>query len=189
VTKKTPDNKDSELFRLSVGKVKRVTNDKVELSQKTKPKPFPQIKTNDLGEKLSADSFYDTEQLSHEDTMAFTSPGVQKNVLKKLRKGHFGIDAELDLHGLTSEAAKQQLLRFLHFCFEDGVRSAHIIHGKGYRSSNNIPVLKNSLNLWLRQHQDVLAFCSAPARDGGAGAVYVLLRLSQKHREQEDPQE
>lgn len=187
--KKIPDNTDSELFRLSVGEVNRVTNDKVELKPKARPKPFPQIKTNNLNEKLSADNFYDTEDLSHEDTMTFTSPGVQKNVLKKLRKGHFGIDAELDLHGLTSEAAKLQLLRFLHYCVEDGVRSAHIIHGKGYRSANNVPVLKNNLNLWLRQHQDVLAFCSAPARDGGAGAVYVLLRLSEKYRNQEEAQE
>ena len=189
MAKKTPDNNDIELFRLSVGKVNPVTNDKVQLKPNAKPKPLPQAKTDNFSEKFSSDSFYDTEQLSHEDIMTFTTPGLQKNILKKLRKGYFGVNSELDLHGLTSEAAKQQLLKFLHFCVEDGARCAHIIHGKGYRSSDNFPVLKNNLNLWLRQHQDVMAFCSAPVRDGGAGAVYVLLRLSQKYRNQEDPQE
>jgi DNA-nicking Smr family endonuclease len=177
VKKKDPDKDDIELFRQTIGKVNLVTNDKVQLKAKAKPKPVPQIKTDSLSEKISADNLRDTEQLSHEDTMTFISPGLQKNVLKKLRKGYFGVNTELDLHGLTSEAAKQQLLHFLHFCVEDGIRCVHIIHGKGYRSSNNFPVLKNSLNLWLRQHQDVLAFCSAPIKDGGAGAVYVLLRL------------
>ena len=189
MTKKYPDKDDIELFRQTVGKVNPVSSDKVQLNPKVIPKPFPQAKTDNLNEKFSSDSFYDTGNLSHEDIMTFISPGLQKNTLKKLRKGYFGVNAELDLHGLTSEAAKQQLLQFLNFCVEDSVRGAHIIHGKGYRSSNNFPVLKNNLNLWLRQHQDVQAFCSAPARDGGAGAVYVLLRLSQKHRNQEDSQE
>ncbi len=186
MSKKTPDNNDIELFRLTVGKVNPVSSDKVQLKPKAKPKPFPQAKTDNFSEKFSSDSFYDTEQLSHEDIMTFTAPGLQKNILKKLRKGYFGVHSELDLHGSTSKAAKQQLLQFLHFCVEDGVRCAHIIHGKGYRSSENFPVLKNNLNIWLRQHQDVQAFCSAPVRDGGAGAVYVLLRLSQKYRNQED---
>jgi DNA-nicking Smr family endonuclease len=56
----------------------------------------------------------------------------------------------------------------------------HIIHGKGYRSVDSHPVLKNDLNLWLRQHKDVQAFCSAPPKSGGTGAVFVLLRLSEK---------
>jgi DNA-nicking Smr family endonuclease len=57
------------------------------------------------------------------------------------------------------------------------------VHGKGYRSLDNQPVLKNNLNLWLRQHRDVQAFCSASPKDGGAGAVLVLLRLSEKYRQ------
>jgi len=189
VTKNSPDPDDIELFRKTVGKVTPVKNDRVGINTKPKPKPKPQAKPVDYKENFLHDSFHETEQLSNEDRMSFISPGLQKNILKKLKKGHFGMDNELDLHGLTSAASKQQLLKFLYFCIEDGARCVRIIHGKGYRSSDNFPVLKNNLNLWLRQHQDVLAFCSAPAREGGTGAVYVLLRLAPKYREQEDAEE
>jgi len=189
VTKKSPDADDIELFRKAVGKVTPVKNDRVEIISKPKPKPTPQTKPIDFKENFRQDSFHETEQLSNEDRMSFISPGLQKNILKKLKKGHFGMDSELDLHGLTSAASKQQLLKFLFFCVEDGARCVRIIHGKGYRSSDNFPVLKNNLNLWLRQHQDVLAFCSAPAHEGGTGAVYVLLRLAPKYREQEDAEQ
>ncbi|MGD0958906.1 MAG: Smr/MutS family protein, partial [Methylomonas sp.] len=120
------------------------------------------------------------DTLYQEDTLAFVAPGIQKSVLKKLRKGHFGLDAELDLHGLNSSDALKQLLSFLHHCLEDGCRCVLIVHGKGYHSPDNEPVLKNAINLWLRQHKDVQAFCSAPARAGGSGALLVLLRLSEK---------
>jgi DNA-nicking Smr family endonuclease len=63
---------------------------------------------------------------------------------------------------------------------EDGCRCVQIVHGKGYNSPGNQPVLKNDINLWLRQHQDVLAFCSTPPKAGGTGALYVLLKLSDK---------
>jgi DNA-nicking Smr family endonuclease len=98
-------------------------------------------------------------------------------VLKKLRKDKYGLDAEIDLHGLNSNEAKRLLIQFLHDCVTDGCRCVHIVHGKGYRSADNHPVLKNELNIWLRQHNVVQAFCSAPPKDGGAGAVYVLLQL------------
>lgn len=61
---------------------------------------------------------------------------------EKMRRGHYGLDAELDLHGLTSAEAKRELVKFLHFCEQDGCRCVRIIHGKGYRSENNLPVLK-----------------------------------------------
>ena len=76
---------------------------------------------------------------------------------------------------------KNNLLHFLHDCAETGCRCVHIVHGKGYRSADNHPVLKNNLNLWLRQHKDVQAFCSAPPKDGGTGAVFVLLQLAEKY--------
>jgi DNA-nicking Smr family endonuclease len=148
---------------------------------KPKPKPIPRIEAIKFSEKLQEHRDIVTDKLSAEDTFSFLSPGLQKNVLKKLRHGYFGADAQLDLHGLTSSQAKQQVLHFLHLCVEDGCRCVHIIHGKGYRSENDFPILKNHLNLWLRQHNDVQAFCSASAKDGGAGAVIVLLHLAEKY--------
>ena len=180
VAKKTLTQEDSDLFRQMIGKVKPVQTDKPHLTTGNRPRPYPKAKTIDLEQKINFNEQFETEQLSLEDSLGYFSPGLQKNVLKKLRKGYYGVDAEIDLHGLSSHEAKQQLLRFLHFSVEDGARCIHIIHGKGYRSPNKVPVLKNKLNLWLRQHQDVLAFCSASPKDGGTGAVYVLLKLSSK---------
>ncbi len=108
--------------------------------------------------------------------VAYISPGLQKKVLSKLRQGFFDIDAELDLHGLNAHEARHLLSEFLTRCVVAELRCVHVIHGKGYRSPDNRPVLKNKLNLWLRQHDDVLAFCSSNPDDGGTGAVYVLLR-------------
>ncbi len=188
MTKKTLSEQDSELFRQTIGKVKAVKSDQYVLTPKKKPKPYP--KQQILNNKNSFDKPVETdvEKLYQEDSLSFVAPGLQKNVLKKLRKGYFGVDAVIDLHGLTSFEAKHQLSKFLHNSVEDGYRCVHIIHGKGYRSPDNEPVLKNNINLWLRQHHDVQAFCSTPSKAGGTGAVFVLLKLSEKYREQEDPE-
>lgn len=177
MTKKKPATDDRDLFRQTIGKVRPVNNDKVLLQEHKKPKPVPRQVSVNFEENLINKEAGDIDKVSLEDTLAYTAPGLQKNVLKKLRKGHYGLDAEIDLHGLSSQQAKRQLLYFLHQAVQDGYRCVHIVHGKGYRSADNHPVLKNNLNVWLRQHKNVLAFCSAPLKDGGAGAVYVLLQL------------
>lgn len=181
MAKKNLTPEDSNLFRLTIGKVHAVKSDKVLLTESNKPKPYPKAQAVNVDEHLSIAAEVDIEKVGIEDSLIFMAPGLQHNVLKKLRKGQFGLDAEIDLHGLNSVEAKRQLLHFLHDCVEDGCRCVHIVHGKGYRSDDNHPVLKNSLNLWLRQHQHVQAFCSAPPKDGGTGAVFVLLQLSGKY--------
>lgn len=181
MTKKKLTPEDSDLFRLAVGKVQTIKNDKVLPTPINKPKPYPKSQTVNVEERLNSDTDFDIENVGLEDSLSFTAPGLQHNVLRKLRKGHYGLDAEIDLHGLTSDDAKRQLLHFLHDCVQSGCRCVHIVHGKGYRSADNHPVLKNNLNLWLRQHKDVQAFCSAPQKDGGTGAVFVLLQLSEKY--------
>lgn len=181
MAKKNPTSEDSDLFRLTIGKVHAVKSDKVLLTKDSKPKPFPKSQAINIEEHLSGVVEFDIEKVGLEDSLSFMAPGLQHNILKKLRKGQFGLDAEIDLHGLNSNEAKRQLLHFLYGCVEDGCRCVHIVHGKGYRSTDNHPVLKNNLNVWLRQHKDVQAFCSAPPKDGGTGAVFVLLQLSEKY--------
>lgn len=185
MSKKLLSIEDSDLFRQSVGKVTTVKAEHVLLKPDKKPPPRPQAQVLERDNPLSQTVADGLESLAQEDKLSFLAPGLQKNVLRKLRKGYYGLDADIDLHGLTSLEAKRQLLNFLHHCVEDGCRCVHIIHGKGYRSPNYHPVLKNDINLWLRQHKDVLAFCSTPPKDGGAGAVFVLLRLSEKYGEQD----
>lgn len=178
--KKSISSDDSTLFRASVGEVRKIEHNSADLRSPQKPKPVPRFQPPEQVDPLQNSVDQALETLFQEDKVAFIAPGLQKNVLKKLRKGYYGIDAEIDLHGLGSRDAQQQLLRFLHVCVEDGCRCVRIVHGKGYNSPDNQPVLKNDLNLWLRQHQQVLAFCSTPPRAGGTGALYVLLRLSDK---------
>lgn len=180
MTKKNIPPIESDLFRQFIGKVRAVKNDKVALVREQKPKPFPRPQTVNTDDHLTGIVDTDIEKLGVEDSLSFTAPGLQKSVLKKLRNGYFGLQAEIDLHGLNSNEAKRQLLNFLHLCVEDGCRCVRIVHGKGYRSQDNHPVLKNNLNTWLRQHKDVQAFCSAPQKDGGTGALFVLLQVSEK---------
>lgn len=182
-----PENQqDRDLFLDAIGHVRPVKSDKRSIVPEKKPKPYPQKKTHQIVDKLTITHTTSVTALHAEDTFSYTAPGLQNNVLKKMRRGHFGLDAELDLHGLTSAQAKRDLIQFLHFCELDGCRCVRIIHGKGYRSENNLPVLKNDLNIWLRQHQEIQAFCSTAQKDGGAGAVFVLLRLSGKYSDQSD---
>jgi DNA-nicking Smr family endonuclease len=113
---------------------------------------------------------------SGDATLTFQRPGVRIQVMRRLRRGLYPIEDELDLHGLTQTAARDRLADFIARRRDGGCRCVRIIHGKGYRSGVRGPVLKAAVNLWLRRHTDVIAFVSARAIDGGAGAVYVLLR-------------
>ena len=108
--------------------------------------------------------------------LSFQRSGVRTQVLRRLRRGLFPIEDELDLHGLSQTAARDQLARFLAINRDAGRRCVRIIHGKGYRSGARGPILKIAVDLWLRHHLDVMAFTSARPIDGGTGAVYVLLR-------------
>jgi DNA-nicking Smr family endonuclease len=108
--------------------------------------------------------------------LSFQRAGVRIQVMRRLRRGLYPIDNELDLHGLTQSAARNELADFIARSRDSGLRCVRIIHGKGYRSGARGPVLKTAVNLWLRRHMDVMAFVSARAIDGGTGAMYVLLR-------------
>ena len=106
-------------------------------------------------------------------------PGIDKRLLRKLRAGDYAVQAHLDLHGYTSDEARVEVEKFLVGARSDGRRCVLIIHGRGHGSKEGIPVLKERLKVWLtrgRIGHGVLAFCTARPTDGGAGAVYVLLR-------------
>jgi DNA-nicking Smr family endonuclease len=105
--------------------------------------------------------------------------GIDKRLLRKLRAGDYAVQAHLDLHGFTSEEARVEVAGFLTRARSDGRRCVLIVHGRGHNSKEGIPVLKERLKVWLTRGKigrGVLAFCTARPADGGAGAVYVLLR-------------
>lgn len=105
----------------------------------------------------------------------YTRDGVAPSVVRKLRRGHWVVQAELDLHGATREVARLLLADFLRLCLRRGVRCVRVIHGKGLGSKNREPVLKGKVRQWLQQREEVLAFCQAPPAEGGGGALLVLL--------------
>lgn len=111
-----------------------------------------------------------------EGPLSFQRAGVRIQVMRRLRRGLYPIEGELDLHGLSQTAARDRLADFIARSRDGGRRCVRIIHGKGYRSGARGPVLKTAVNLWLRRHPDVMAFVSARPIDGGGGAMYVLLR-------------
>jgi DNA-nicking Smr family endonuclease len=110
------------------------------------------------------------------DTLLYRADGVQDGVMRKLRRGQYRIQGELDLHGLNRDRARVEVARFLTLCEDRDARCVRIVHGKGLGSPNSGPVLKNHLSAWLRRQRSVLAYCSARPVDGGTGAIYVLLR-------------
>ena len=114
-------------------------------------------------------------ELASGEELAFARDGVQNGVLRKLRRGQFRVQAEIDLHGLTVPEAKEALRSFLAEALERGIRCVRIVHGKGLRSGNRGPVLKSAVSGVLRRIGPVLAYVSARQVDGGTGALYVLL--------------
>jgi len=108
--------------------------------------------------------------------LSFQRAGVRIQEMRKLRRGLFPTQDELDLHGFTQADARDRLADFIVASRDQGLRCVRIIHGKGYRSGSRGAVLKTAVDSWLRRHPDVLAFVSAKAIDGGTGALYVLLR-------------
>lgn len=144
------------------------------------PRPLPQPKY--LTQDSSAPDALSEAEVETGEFLEFMRPGVQLRVLQNLRRGYIEPTLELDLHGFTVSYAHETLHEFLLECQRRQVRCARIIHGKGYRSEQRQPVLKQKVNYWLRLREEVLAFCSATRHDGGTGAVYVLLRNPRKQR-------
>ena len=112
------------------------------------------------------------------DELKFLRSGYSTRLLKKLSRGDYAIQDELDLHGLVAGDAKVETHGFINECARDNVRAVRIVHGKGRNSAGRKPVLKNMLIGWLSKNQHVIAIVSTPANDGGTGAVYVLLGKS-----------
>lgn len=106
-------------------------------------------------------------------------PGIHPRLMRRLKRGHFPIQAHLDLHGLTKTRAEERVREFLLHCYRRGLRCVLVVHGRGLNSQNHIPVLKERLPVWLNRgpvKRIVLAFSTARPYDGGTGAIYVLLR-------------
>lgn len=113
---------------------------------------------------------------SDEPVGEYLSNGLNRMTLRKLRRGEWPPQDSLDLHGLNSEAARRLLVDFLYHATQNSLRCVIVIHGKGWRSEGREGILKTLTRHWLTQYPQVLAFCEAPQKAGGGGAVLVLLK-------------
>ncbi len=174
--KRRVDPQESELFRKTVGDVKPVVHDR-HVTVPRRPPARARFARADrlavLEESLYGDA--GDPMVAAGDELVFRRPGVQESVLRKLRRGQYRVQAEIDLHGLTVVEAKQELRTFMIEALKRGSRCVRIVHGKGLRSGHRGPVLKNAVNSVLKRTGAVVAFVSARQVDGGTGAVYVLL--------------
>ncbi|MDN5871803.1 MAG: Smr/MutS family protein [Nitrococcus sp.] len=171
---------DLELFRAAMQSVQPLDVEEHPDIDSPRPAPVPLQRLTDeravLRELLRPADGVSPPANETGEELAFLRPGLQRRVLRRLRRGHYSVAAELDLHGMTVAIAHGALARFLAHCRRRDYRCVRIVHGKGQRSSNRGPILKGKVDRWLRQRAEVLAFCSTPPMDGGTGAVYVLLQ-------------
>jgi DNA-nicking Smr family endonuclease len=174
----TVSDDDPDLFRNAVSGAKPLRPDDRVAEPKSKPKPKARFTRADEKKALreSLEDDIDTMERGNADSMRFSRPSVGRRTMRKLSRGRFSVQAEIDLHGMTVAEAKPRLTDFIENCVRQGLLCVRIVHGKGLGSGQRGPVLKNSVFHWLRKWNAVLAFVSARQVDGGTGAVYVLLQ-------------
>ncbi|QGT79102.1 DNA mismatch repair protein MutS [Guyparkeria halophila] len=169
------DPEDRALFLDAVGPVDPIEDERVEPERpRVSARPRPEADFDQMVDAFGVSDLADAPEQGEQ--VQYVRPGVQKAILRKLKRGGYSVSASLDLHGLTVEQARQEVGDFIRSERGQMRRCVRIVHGKGYRSADGQPVLKTRLNRWLPQRDDVVAFCSAPPHDGGTGALYVLLR-------------
>jgi DNA-nicking Smr family endonuclease len=182
--RRDPSTSDLDLFRNAVADATPVRQGAKALLEKPRPKPIPsQLKRDEeqvLKEAL-ADPNHWSEDAEPGEALSFLRPGLPRNILRRLRTGHWIVQDEIDLHGLRVDEAKTHLIEFLNEARKRGLRCVRIVHGKGLRSFNREPVLKNKVRHWLSQRDAILAFIEARPASGGSGAVIALLQSATRN--------
>jgi DNA-nicking Smr family endonuclease len=171
-------SQDRELFREAVRGATPIRPAQRK-SQAAKPPPVPVHSLLDthaaLAESMDGPIPWD-ESMETGEELNYLRDGLPRDMLRKLRRGHWVIQDALDLHGFTKDQARVLLGEFLAVCRRRRLRCVRIIHGKGLGSPNREPVLRGMVKIWLARQQDVLAYCQAPENSGGSGATLVLLK-------------
>ncbi len=175
------EQQNANLFRHSVGEVKALPQQ--DRLQGGAARPAIQAREREeekqavLRESLS--DLFEVDALMEEDpALSYASKGLGADVVRKMRKGHWPVQDELDLHGLRRDDARDGLGAFLRHASACHYRCVRVIHGKGLGSKGQAPVLKSMVHSWLVQKEEVIAFCAARPSDGGDGALVVLLKAA-----------
>ena len=175
---KTVTDDDIDEFRRAISDAKPLKCDDRVPEMKSKPKPKARFTKADerevLNESLQDD--IDAIELGSGAGLRFHRASVGRRTMRKLARGRYSVQAEIDLHGMTVAEAKPRLADFIDYNAMQGKLCVRIVHGKGLGSGHRGAVLKNAVNRWLRKWESVLAFVSTRQVDGGTGAIYVLLQ-------------
>jgi DNA-nicking Smr family endonuclease len=175
-----PDADEVALFRQAVQDARPLKQARIH-HPLPKPKPIPQQLIRDEEQALVdslSDDYIPAHELESGEELLYLREGHSPDILRKLRRSHWVIQEQLDLHGMLVDEARAYTAEFLNQCKKRGVRCVRIIHGKGLGSRNREPVLKHKLRGWLMQRDEVIAYCQARPVDGGSGAVVVLLKAN-----------
>ena len=172
---------ERDLFLAAVAGAKPITPTPKppSVTSKPKPRPIPVKRLEDEADALSQSQLSDMTAESVMDSdgdLSFSRNGISSDTVRRLRRGHWVVQASLDLHGLRTDQAREALGQFIRNSVKRGFRCVRIIHGKGLGSMNKKPVLKSKVRNWLVQKDEVIAFVQARAADGGSGALVVLLK-------------
>lgn len=169
---------DRDLFIRAAGTVQPLPDKRHVLHKKELSVPTAMQYQKDekavLKEAIS-DEFDVSTLLDTDDHLSFRRPGIGVDVTRKLRRGDWSIQRQLDLHGLRRDDAREALGQFIRDAHKHGIRCVRVVHGKGLGSPGKVPILKSRVHSWLVQKNEVLAFVQAKPADGGAGALVVLL--------------
>jgi DNA-nicking Smr family endonuclease len=173
--------KQNDLFLRAIGAVVPLPSSDARAPERTPVEPLARQTARDeqavMRESIS-DAFDIGTLLETDDTLSYRASGIGVDVLRRLRRGEWQLQKEIDLHGLRRDEAKEALAAFLRSATLQGLRCVRIVHGKGLGSPGKTPVLKGKVQSWLIQRESVLAFVQAKPADGGAGALLVLLAPS-----------
>jgi DNA-nicking Smr family endonuclease len=177
--------KDAEtyLFVRAVGAVKPLPDKRTALLKMERKAPTSLQYQRDEKEVLKeaiSDEFDVSTLLETDEHLSFRRPGIGTDVTRKLRRGDWSIQRQLDLHGLRRDDAREALGHFIRRAYKHGIRCVRVVHGKGLGSPGKAPVLKGRVHSWLVQKNEVLAFVQAKPADGGGGALVVLLMAAQR---------
>lgn len=173
---------DISLFKQQMQGVKPIKYDKVDLNKKTKNKQQLKVLRENAANSLTKENIVDglSDQfvidVEPEEFLYWASNGVQEAQMRRLKAGQIPFAGSIDLHGLTVEQSRQLLWDFLDEATKLEIRCVRVTHGKALRKDKSKPILKSYLNTWLRQHPQILGFCSCQPKHGGTGAVYILLK-------------
>jgi DNA-nicking Smr family endonuclease len=170
---------EASLFATSVGPIVPLRRAAAPPPARPRPAAIARQRQRDEAAALAesiADAFDGESLLDSDDSLSFRRRGIGIDVVRKLRRGVWALQGEIDLHGLRRDEARERVAAFLADAVRAGWRCVRVVHGKGHGSPGREPVLKAKVKSWLVQKSEVLAFTHARAADGGHGALIVLLK-------------